>query len=174
MSLPWPRRHIPFEPVLTLGTWLSCFSFPFPSFTSNLSGLVIVLQIHQTPSHHHTGVCLRDSLCLKFCFSLWVWLAVVIVQSRSPVQLYVTPMDCSLLGLSVPHHLLKFAQVHVHCISDAILPSQPLMPSSPSSLNLPQHQGLFQWVSCLHQMTKILELQLQHQSFQWVFRVDLP
>ena len=37
-----------------------------------------------------------------------------------------------------------------------------------------QHHGLFQWVSCLHQVTKILEFQLQHQSFQWVFRVDFP
>ena len=64
------------------------------------------------------------------------------------------PMDCSTLGLSVPHHLLKFAQVHVHCISDAIQPSYPLMPSSPSALNLSQHQELFQWVSCLHQITK--------------------
>ena len=54
-------------------------------------------------------------------------------------------------GLSVPHHLPKFAQVHVHCISDAIqplMPSHPLRPSSPSALNLFQHQGLFQSVSC--------------------------
>ena len=77
-------------------------------------------------------------------------------------------------AIPVPYHLLKFAQVHVHCISDAIQPSHPLMPSSPSALNLSQHQGLFQWVVCSHQMTKILELQLQHQSFQWIFRVDLP
>ena len=53
-------------------------------------------------------------------------------------------------------------------------PSHPLTPSSPSALNLSQHQGLFQWVVCSHQMTKILELQLQHQSFQGIFRVDLP
>ena len=65
------------------------------------------------------------------------------------------PTDSSTPGLSVPHHLLKFAQVHGHCISDSILPSHPLMPSSPSSLNLSQHQGLFQWVSCLPQRTKI-------------------
>ena len=52
----------------------------------------------------------------------------------------------------------QFAQVHVHCISDAIQPSHPLTPSSPSALNLSQHQGLFQWVICSHQMTKILEL----------------
>ena len=84
------------------------------------------------------------------------------------------PMDCSTPGLSVPHHLPKFALVHIHCISDAIQLSHPLMPPSPSALNLFQHQGLFQWVSSSHQVTKILELQLQHQSFQWVFRVDFP
>ena len=53
------------------------------------------------------------------------------------------PTDCSSPGFPVPHHLPKFAQVHVHCISDAIQPSHPLIPSS-SALNLSQHQGLFQ------------------------------
>ena len=53
-------------------------------------------------------------------------------------------MDCSMPGLSVPHHLSRFAQVHVHCIGDAIQSSYPLMPSSPSVFNLFQHQGLFQ------------------------------
>ena len=57
---------------------------------------------------------------------------------------------------------------------DAIQPSHPLMPSSPSALNLSQHQGLFQWVGYSHQVTKILEIQFQHQSFQQVFRVDFP
>ena len=55
---------------------------------------------------------------------------------------------------------------------DAIQPSHPLMPPSPPALNLSRHQGLFQWVGCSHQATKMPELQLQHQSFQWVFRVD--
>ena len=77
------------------------------------------------------------------------------------------PMDCSMLGIPVPHHLLKLAQVQVHCIGDAIQSSHPLKRSSPSALDLSQHQELFQWVSCLHQMTKILEFQLQHKSFQW-------
>ena len=81
------------------------------------------------------------------------------------------PVDCSAPGLPVPHHLLQFAQVHVHCIGDATWPSDPLMSSSPA-LNLSQHQGLFQSVGSSHQVTKILELQLQHQSFQQVFRVD--
>ena len=84
------------------------------------------------------------------------------------------PMDCSTPGVPVPHHLPSFSQVHVHCIGDAIHLSQPLMPSSPSALDLSQHQSFFQWVTCLHQRTKILKLQLQHQSFQWILGVDLP
>ena len=76
------------------------------------------------------------------------------------------PMDCSMPGLPVPHHLLEFVQVHVHCISNDIQSSHPLTPSSPSALNLSQLQRLSQRVICSHQMTKILELQLQHQSFQ--------
>ena len=84
------------------------------------------------------------------------------------------PMDCSIPDLPVPHHLSKFAQVHVHSIGDASQPSPPLMPSSPSALNLSQNQRLFQWINCSYQITKIPEFQLQHQSFQWIFRVDLP
>ena len=53
-------------------------------------------------------------------------------------------MDCSMPGLLVPHHLPEFAQVHIPYISDAIQASHPLTPSSPSALNLSQHQGLFQ------------------------------
>ena len=69
-----------------------------------------------------------------------------------------------------PCHFQKFAQVHVHCIGDAIQPSHPLIPS-PSVLKLSQPQGLFQWVSSSHQVTKILELQVQHQLFQCRFRI---
>ena len=67
---------------------------------------------------------------------------------------------------------LEFAQTHVHRVGDAIQPSHPLLSPSPSTFNLSQHQGLFQWVSSLHQMARVLELQLQHQCFQWIFRVD--
>ena len=63
-------------------------------------------------------------------------------------------MDCSMPGLPVPHHLLEFAQVHVHCIGDPIQPSHPLMLPSHSALNLSQHQGLFQWVSRLLRLPK--------------------
>ena len=56
------------------------------------------------------------------------------------------PMDCSTPGLSIPHLILKFSQIHVHCTGDSNQPSHPLMPPSPSALNLSQHQGLFQWL----------------------------
>ena len=82
------------------------------------------------------------------------------------------PMDCSTPGFSVLHYLLELAQIHVHCVGDAIQPSHPLSPTSPPALNLCQHQGLFQCVSSLDQVVKVLELQLQHQSFQGAFRVE--
>ena len=74
-------------------------------------------------------------------------------------------MDCRTPGLPVHHQLPEITQTHVHWVSDAIQPSHPL-----SSLSPPQHQGLFQWVSSSHQVAIVLELQLQHQSFQWIFR----
>ena len=74
-------------------------------------------------------------------------------------------MDCSTPGFPVLHYLMEFVQTHVHWVSYVIQPSHPLSSPSPPSLNLSQHQGLFQWVSSLHQVAKVLELQLQHQSF---------
>ena len=69
-------------------------------------------------------------------------------------------------GLSVHHQLLELTQTHVHRVSDAIQPSHTLSSPSLPALHLSQHQGLFQRVSSSHQMAKILELQLQDQSFQ--------
>ena len=69
------------------------------------------------------------------------------------------PMDCSTPGLPVHHQLLEFTQTHVHWVSDAIQPSHPLSSPSPPTFNLSQHQGLFKWVSSLHQVAKVLELQ---------------
>ena len=79
-------------------------------------------------------------------------------------------MDCSMLDIPVHHQLLKFTQTHVHWVSDVIQPSHPLSSSSPPAFNLSQHQGLFQWVSSSYQVAKVLEFQLQHQSFQWISR----
>ena len=91
------------------------------------------------------------------------------VQFSSVVQSCPTlcdPMNCSTPGFPVHHQLLELAQTHVHRVGDAIHPSHPLLPISPPALNLSQHQSLFQGVRSLHQVAKVLQLQLQHQSFQ--------
>ena len=72
----------------------------------------------------------------------------------------------------VHHQIPEFTQTHVHGVGDAIQPSHPLSSPSPPAFNLSQHQNLFQWVSSLQLVAKVLELQLQHQSFQWILRTD--
>ena len=98
------------------------------------------------------------------------------VQFSSVTQLCPTlcdPMNRSTPGLPAHHQLPESTQTHVHCVSDAIQPSQPLSSPSPPTLNLSQHQVLFKWVSSSHQVAKVLEFQLQHQSTQWTLRTDL-
>ena len=80
------------------------------------------------------------------------------------------PMYCSMPGLPVHRQLPVFTQTRLHWVSNAIPPSHPLSTPSPPTFNLSLHQGLFQWVSSLHQVAKVLEC--QHQSFQWIFRTD--
>ena len=79
------------------------------------------------------------------------------------------PMNCTTPGFLVLHYLQKFAQTHVHWVNDAIQPCQALSPPSPV-FNLSLHQGLFKWANSLYHMAKGLEIQLQ--SFQWIFRLD--
>ena len=81
------------------------------------------------------------------------------------------PMDCSMPGFPVHHQLPELTQTHVHCVSDAIQPSHPPSSLSPPTFNISQHRDLYQWVSSLHQVAKILEFQLQLQSFQWTPRL---
>ena len=81
------------------------------------------------------------------------------------------PMDCSMPGCSVFHYQPEFAQIPVHQVGDAIKPSH-LLPCPPFAFNFSQHPSLFQWVSSSHQVVEVLDFQLQHQSFQWVFRID--
>ena len=94
------------------------------------------------------------------------------VQSLSRVRLC-DPMCCSTPGLPVHHQLPEFTQTHVHRVGDAIQPSHPLASPSPPAPNPSQHQGLFQWVNSSHEVAKVLEFQLQHQSFQWTPRTEL-
>ena len=95
------------------------------------------------------------------------------VQSLSRVQLFVTPWIAARqasLSVTNSRSLLK---THVHGASDAIQPSHPLSSPSPPAPNPSEHQGLFQWVNSSHEVAKVLEFQLQHQSFQWTPRSDL-
>ena len=80
------------------------------------------------------------------------------------------PMDCSMPGFPVHHQLPELAQTHVHWVGNSIQPSHPLSSPSSPAFNLSQHHGLYQWVSSFNQVAKVLQFQLQHQFFQWIFR----
>ena len=113
--------------------------------------------------------------CAVFQCTFTVYLITLLLICCSDAQSCPTlcdPTDCSTPGFPVLHHLLELAQTHVHWVSDNIQTSHPLSPPSSPAFNLSQHQGLFQWAGSSHQLAKVLELQLQHQSFQWIFRVD--
>ena len=107
------------------------------------------------------------ALTLKFLFS---------VQFSSIAQSCPTlcdPMNCSMPGVPVHHKLPEFTQTHAHRVSDAIQPFHPLSSPSPPAPSPSQHQGLFQWVNSSHEVVKVLEFQLQYQSFQWTPRTYL-
>ena len=96
-------------------------------------------------------------------------------QFSSVAQLCPTlcdPMVCSTPGFPVYHQILEPTQTHVHRVGDVIQPSHPLLSPSPPIFNLSQHQCLFKWIGSSHQVTKLQEFQLQHQSFQWIFKTD--
>ena len=94
------------------------------------------------------------------------------VQFSSVAQSCLTlcnPMNHSTPGLPVHHQLPESTKTHVHWVSDAIQPSHPLSSPSPPAFNPSRHRGIFKWVISSHHVAKVLELQLQHQSFQWIF-----
>ena len=106
---------------------------------------------------------------LEISLFLNLWKQSSVAQSHPSLC---DPMDCSTPCFPIRHQLPELAQTHVHQVGDAIQPSHPLSSPSPPDFNLSQHQGLFKWVSSLYQVAKVLELQLQHQSFQWISRTD--
>ena len=82
-------------------------------------------------------------------------------------------MNLSKPGLPVHHQLPESTQTHVHRVNDTIQPTRPLSSPSPPSPNPSQHYCPFQWVNSSHELAKVLEFQLQHQSFQWTARTDI-
>ena len=111
------------------------------------------------------------------CIGLWVsniliYCLRVMLLRFSSVQFSCLFMSDFLQPHALQHARLEISQTHVHPVGDAMQPSHPLLSPSPPTFNLSQHQDFFQWVSSSHQVAKVLELQLQHQSFQWIFRTD--
>ena len=113
------------------------------------------------------------SLCKTLaCVFPHIFLCIFLQLAQSCPWLFVTPwiaVGQASRSITNSQSLLKPMS---HQVSDAIQPSHPLSSPSPPAPNPPQHQGLFQWVSSLHEVAKVLEFQLQHQSFQWIFRTD--
>ena len=134
----------------------------------------LVCQSVYTILHFHRS---NESSCCYPSLSTLFWnIQVCSVQFSSVAQSCPTvcdPMNHSMPGLPVYRQLLEFTQTHVHQVGDAIQPSHPLLSPSPPAPNSSQLQSLFQWVNSLHQVAKVLEFQLQHQSFHWTPRTDL-
>ena len=129
---------------------LACTSSPALAKTHNDILLEYLMSSLCHPLSYHLQFSSVALLCLSLC----------------------DPIDCSMPNFPVLHRLLELAQTHAHWVSDAIQPSHPLLSPSPLAFNLSQHQCLFQWVSSLHHVAKVLKFQLQHQFFQWIFRTD--
>ena len=146
--------------LLTKSSWLRTHNFwhlPCPPFLSK----AIKLFFYASP----------QLLSLRFDSVLSAWVQFSSVTQSCPTLC--DSMNCSTPGLPVHHQLLETTQTHVRWVSDAIQLSHPLSSPSPPALNLSQHQGLFKWISSSHQVAKVLEFQLQQQSFQWTPGTDL-
>ena len=138
---------------------------------SSLKWSWLLLEVTATLSHACNWKSSQSSPKLKATCSTgwinkwWWWCFPVAVSCPTPCD----PMDCSTPGSSVLHRLPEFAQTYIHW--SVMSPSHLILcpPPSPPALSLSQHQGLFQWVSSSHQAASVVEL--QHQSFQWIFRV---
>ena len=135
---------------------------------------MVITQVICIPGEKYWSWCMFWVLC-KVMLLMSVEL-ITSVQVNSVTHSCLTlqdPMDHRKPGLPVHHQLLESAQTHLHWVSDAIQPHPSLLSPSPFAFNPFWYQGLFQWVSSLHQVVKVLEFQLQHQSFQWTLRTDL-
>ena len=107
-----------------------------------------------------------DSILLYYIITLTLH----VIQFSSVTQSCPTlcdHMNCSTPGHPVHHQFPESTQTHVHWVGDAIQPSHPLFSPSPPAPNCSQHQDLFKWDSSLHEVAKVLEFQLQHQSLDW-------
>ena len=157
---PWCHKELDTAEWLTLSLFIAshavrdtCNPYKKKCFTKHSSPATVVVNSFWNEGQLLTNLHI-SSVQLFSC----VWLC--------------DPMDCSTPGFPVHHQVLELAQTHVHQVGNPIQPSHPLWSPSPPAFNLSQHQGILKWVSSSHKMAKVLEIQLQHQSFQWKFRTD--
>ena len=147
-------------------------------------GHVSILCLHMLPfvnGYQHSDIETTIREMLNGCLKSYTWSGTSFLQFSSVKFSSVTqscptlwnPMNFSTPGLPVHHKLPEFTQTQAHRVGDAIQPSHPLLSLSPPIPNPSQHQGLFQWVNSSHEVARILEFQLQHQSFQWTPRTCL-
>ena len=156
--------NLPLGPAFTVSHrfWVVVFSFSFVSMHILISFLI-------------SSVIYWLFSSVLFSLHLLEFLIVFLLLVFSVTQSCPTlcdPMNCSMPGLSVHHQFPEYTQTHVHWVDDGIQPSHPLLSSSPPAFNLSHHQSLFQCVSFSHQVAKVLEFQLQHQTFQWRFSTE--
>ena len=121
--------------------------------------------------------CLSTDECIKIMWYIYIYTHTHRIfssfQSLIRIQLFASPWAAARQASLSNTNSLEPTQTYVHWVTDAIQPSHPLLSPSPPAFNLSQHQGLFKWVSSLHEVAEVLEFQLQHQSFQWTPRTDL-
>ena len=149
-----------------ISQWLCLLSYFFSVPRSTLGIWVLLTKPLDVPNLSTRCGLRSGSLYVTDDPSWWWWCSVA--QSCPTLC---NPMDCSMPGFPALHHFPDCTQAHVHRVGDAIQLSHPLSSPSPPAFNLSQHQGLFQGVSSLHQVAKVLEFQLPDQSFQWTFRL---
>ena len=140
--------------------------FIFFSVFALIFSVWIFFQIANLFPEHTNVLWLNPSHCLRLS----------LVQLSSVAQSCPTlcdPVNHSTPGLAVHHQLPESSQTHVHRVGDVIQQSHPLSSRSSPAPSPSQHRGLFQWVNSSHEVAKGLELQVQHQSFQWTPRTDL-
>ena len=123
-------------------------------------------------THTHIYVCICVYMCVYVC--VCVYAKLLSVQFRQSVMAYsLWPHELQHARPPCPSPKLEFTQTHAHRVGDAIQPSYPLSPPCPPAPSPSQHHGLFQWVNSSYEVAKVLEFQLQRQSFQWTPRTDL-
>ena len=149
----WPRNQ----------TWVSCVSCVAGGFFTTWT----IREAYTQYGNVKIAYCALE--CLKPIWAAEIWE----IEFSSLSQSCPTLQPHELKHARPRHQLPEFTQTHVRWVSDAIQPSHPLSSPSPPALNISQFQGLFKWVSSSYQVTKRLEFQLQHQSFQWTPRTDL-